>query len=155
MQIVRWANSLAVRLPAGFVDRLRLSEGMKVGLRAKSGASQHDAQCPSFGEEAQNTLAPDTGAPGANTAAPTYRITVGRWGNSLAIRLPQALVARLGLSEGDAVAIAEGGPDMLEIEKELSIDELFDLIRTMRRTLPADYRFDREEANSREADGNS
>jgi antitoxin MazE len=31
------------------------------------------------------------------------KMQIGRWGNSLAVRLPKALVERLGLKEGDEI----------------------------------------------------
>lgn len=73
---------------------------------------------------------------------------VSRWGNSLAVRLPAKLVAELGLKEGDEVDIRpkEGA---LEIERKPSIDELFERVRKMPNKLPADFKFDREEANRR------
>jgi antitoxin MazE len=34
------------------------------------------------------------------------KMQIGRWGNSLAVRLPKALVDRLGLREGDEIDLA-------------------------------------------------
>jgi antitoxin MazE len=34
------------------------------------------------------------------------RATVSKWGNSLAIRIPKAIVKQAGLNEGDCVALA-------------------------------------------------
>lgn len=77
---------------------------------------------------------------------------VSRWGNSLAIRLPSKLVAELGLKEGDEVEIRpkEGA---LEIERKPSIDELYDRLKKFQGRLPADYKFDREEAHRRGPEG--
>lgn len=68
---------------------------------------------------------------------------VSRWGNSLAVRLPAALVKELGLKDGDLVS-----EDMLRLKK-VSKEEALKQIGQMRWTLPADYRFDRDEANAR------
>lgn len=34
------------------------------------------------------------------------KMQIGRWGNSLAVRLPKALVERLGLREGDEIDLS-------------------------------------------------
>jgi antitoxin MazE len=34
------------------------------------------------------------------------KMQIGRWGNSLAVRLPKALVERLGVKEGDEIDLA-------------------------------------------------
>jgi antitoxin MazE len=34
------------------------------------------------------------------------KMHIGRWGNSLAVRLPKALVERLGLKEGDQIDLS-------------------------------------------------
>jgi antitoxin MazE len=77
---------------------------------------------------------------------------IGRWGNSLAVRLPKALVDRFGLKEGDvidselvAAAIAKADDEALEQRR----DEAIKRIIARRRPLPPDYKFDREEANAR------
>lgn len=76
------------------------------------------------------------------------QVQVSRWGNSLAIRLPAKLAAVLGLKAGDRVEVrpAEHEPAVLEIERQLSIDELFERVRNMPNKLPADYKFDRRDA---------
>jgi antitoxin MazE len=40
-------------------------------------------------------------------------LQVNRWGNSLAVRLPQELVRQLGLSEGDRIQAEALGPGRL------------------------------------------
>ncbi len=72
---------------------------------------------------------------------------VSKWGNSLAVRLPAELVRELGLKEGDYV-----GKDRLALYKarpKLTREEALEVMRNSRWELPADYKFDREEANSR------
>lgn len=73
---------------------------------------------------------------------------VSKWGNSLAIRIPAGVAEKLGFSEGDQVKITpEGGK--LVAEKELSLEDHLARLRKLRGTLPADFKFDREEANKR------
>ncbi|TLY94271.1 MAG: AbrB/MazE/SpoVT family DNA-binding domain-containing protein [Gammaproteobacteria bacterium] len=74
---------------------------------------------------------------------------VSKWGNSLAIRLPAAVVKALGLKEGDDVILHAAGKRSLEIEKAPGIKELLARLRRYRGRLPADFKFDRLEANAR------
>ena len=43
---------------------------------------------------------------------------VGRWGNSLAVRLPAGVIERLGRSEGDEIEIEIAGPRAFRIERD-------------------------------------
>jgi len=74
---------------------------------------------------------------------------VARWGNSLAVRLPAAVVESLHLQDGDDIEIHVIGERSFEIEKKASAAELLERIRKYRGKLPADFRFDRLEANAR------
>lgn len=74
---------------------------------------------------------------------------VSKWGNSLAIRLPAAVVEALGLREGDDVILHAVGMRTLEIEKSPSAKELLARLRRFRGRLPTDFKFDRLEANGR------
>ena len=74
---------------------------------------------------------------------------VSKWGNSLAIRLPAAVVKALGLKEGDDVILHAAGKRSLEIEKAPSTKELLARLRRFRGRLPEDFKFDRLEANAR------
>ncbi len=76
-------------------------------------------------------------------------VQVSRWGNSLAIRLPAKFASELGLKEGDRVEVRPAGHDeaaVVEIERKLTVDELFERVRNMPNKLPADYKFDRNDA---------
>ena len=73
---------------------------------------------------------------------------VSRWGNSLAIRLPAAVVEALGLREGDDVILHAAGKRIFEIEKAPGARELLTRLRKFRGRLPKDFRFDRLEANA-------
>jgi antitoxin MazE len=74
---------------------------------------------------------------------------IAKWGNSLAVRLPKSVVEALGLKEGDDVAIQVLGARSLAVEKTASPQELLSRLRKYRGRLPADFRFDRLEANER------
>jgi len=74
---------------------------------------------------------------------------VSKWGNSLALRLPKAVVDALKLKDGDSVEVHIVGKRSLEIEKKKSRRELIESLRKFRGTMPADFKFDREEANER------
>ena len=72
---------------------------------------------------------------------------VARWGNSLAVRLPAAVVEALGLKEGDRVEIQVAGERSLEVQRSQTPRELLARLRKYRGRLPAGFRFDRLEAN--------
>ena len=74
---------------------------------------------------------------------------VARWGNSLAIRLPAAVVEALDLKEGDDIQVHVAGTGALEVEKTPSVQELLERLRKYRGRLPEGFRFDRLEANER------
>jgi antitoxin MazE len=74
---------------------------------------------------------------------------VAKWGNSLAVRLPQAVVDVLDLKEGDEIEINVSDKGSVELGRKLSRKELFDRIQKLRGTLPKDFKFDRMEANRR------
>ncbi len=74
---------------------------------------------------------------------------VSKWGNSLAIRLPAAVVEALGLREGDHVILHAAGKRSLEIEKAPGAKEVLARIRKLRGRLPKDFKFDRLKANER------
>ena len=74
---------------------------------------------------------------------------VAKWGNSLAVRLPQGIVEALGLKEGDSIEVHVVGRWRFEIEKAAAPRELLARLRKYRGRLPAGFRFDRLEANER------
>ena len=76
---------------------------------------------------------------------------VAKWGNSLAIRLPAELVTRLGLIEGDDLDVV-AKDRTLEVSRALTRAEAMEGLKKFRGRLPADFKFDREWANSRGAD---
>ena len=74
---------------------------------------------------------------------------VAKWGNSLAIRLPAAVVEALKLKEGDDIEIRIAGERELDVARQPSRKELLDRLEQFRGRLPADFKFDRDEANER------
>lgn len=74
---------------------------------------------------------------------------IAKWGNSLAVRLPAAVVEVLDLKEGDDVEIQIAGSRSFEIEKKPGAAELLARLRKFRGRLPADFKFDRLEAHER------
>lgn len=75
---------------------------------------------------------------------------VSKWGNSLAIRLPAAVVEALGLREGDDVEIEVAGPGNFGVKKAPGRDEMLARLRKYRGRLPADFTFDRDAAHARD-----
>ena len=75
---------------------------------------------------------------------------VSKWGNSLAVRLPKALVEELGLKEGDELKVVAAKNGAIEVEtKDDQRRRALDRMAARNWTLPEDYRFDRDEANER------
>ncbi len=74
---------------------------------------------------------------------------VAKWGNSLAVRLPQSVVEALDLKEGDAIEIHVDRPRSFGIGKAPTPKELLARLRKYRGRMPADFRFDRLEAHDR------
>lgn len=76
-------------------------------------------------------------------------MNVGKWGNSLAIRLPKEVVDALGLKEGDEIRITAKEPGHLEIERDQTREMALEKLKELQRPLPPNYAFDREQANER------
>ena len=74
---------------------------------------------------------------------------VAKWGNSLAVRLPAAVVKALGLRDGDDIEIHALGKHSVAISRKPEVSELLRRIRRFRGSLPKDFKFDRIEANER------
>ncbi len=79
---------------------------------------------------------------------------VAKWGNSLAVRLPAALVKELGLQVGDELKLKQavrqkGQVSELLVAKAPSKLEILAGVRELRTTMPPNFVFDRDEANAR------
>ncbi len=78
---------------------------------------------------------------------------VSKWGNSLAIRLPAEMVEKLGLKEGDELVEQPGFAEEKQVvlKREKTLEEMWERFEEIRKTVkvPEDFKFDRDEANSR------
>ena len=74
---------------------------------------------------------------------------VGKWGNSLAVRLPAVVVEMLKLEEGDEIEIHVFGARQFGVARKAGREELLKRLRKFRGRLPADFKFDRDDANAR------
>lgn len=74
---------------------------------------------------------------------------VAKWGNSLAVRLPAAVVEALELKEGDEVEIHVVEAREFAVARKPSREDLLKRLRAFRGRLPPDFKFDRDDANAR------
>lgn len=74
---------------------------------------------------------------------------VSKWGNSLAIRLPKAVVQALKLSEGDDIEVVVAGERVFEVRRKPESQAYLERLRKYRGKLPADFIFNREDAHGR------
>ena len=74
---------------------------------------------------------------------------VSKWGNSLAVRLPKALVDRLGLKPGDEIEIVAADRRRLSLGKDDRRERALARMAARQWAPPEDYRFSRDEANER------
>jgi antitoxin MazE len=74
---------------------------------------------------------------------------VAKWGNSLAVRLPTAVVEALELKPGDDIEILVAGERTFEVSRAPSRADLLARLRKHRGRLPPGFRFDRLEAHER------
>ncbi|CAM5433029.1 AbrB/MazE/SpoVT family DNA-binding domain-containing protein [Rhodanobacter lindaniclasticus] len=74
---------------------------------------------------------------------------VSKWGNSLAIRLPAAVVDALQLRDGDDIEVRVAGARVFEVKKEPGRQELLQRLRKFRGRLPAGFVFERDAVHGR------
>jgi antitoxin MazE len=74
---------------------------------------------------------------------------VSKWGNSLAIRLPAAVVDALELKDGDQIEVRIAGSREFEISRDRSREAAIERLRRLRSRLPSGFTFDRITANER------
>jgi len=74
---------------------------------------------------------------------------VSKWGNSLAIRIPKSVVEALELHEGDDIEVLIDDRRVFELKKKPGQQALLARLRQFRGKLPADFKFERDEANAR------
>ena len=73
---------------------------------------------------------------------------VSKWGNSLAVRLPAALVKELGLKEGDDLQVRIDG-DGVAVQRAETPEEILQRLEKFRGLLKPGDRMTREEMNAR------
>jgi antitoxin MazE len=76
-------------------------------------------------------------------------VQVAKWGNSLAVRLPAAVVEALALRAGDDIELHVIDARELAVARKPGREELLERLRAFRGRLPDDFKFDREEVNAR------
>jgi antitoxin MazE len=74
---------------------------------------------------------------------------VSKWGNSLAIRLPAAVVDALELKEGDQIEIRVAHGRAFDVSRDQSRERALGRLRKLKRPLPPCFVFDRNDANAR------
>jgi len=72
-----------------------------------------------------------------------------KWGDSLAVRLPKALVEKMGLRAGDELDIIDVAGRTLVVQKDDRRQAALERLASLNWTLPPDYEFDRAEADRR------
>jgi len=68
---------------------------------------------------------------------------VSKWGNSLAVRLPAAVVDALGPHGGDEIKIEVADPKHFRVSRDTRRDDALAALRRLGWTLPPDNRFSR------------
>jgi antitoxin MazE len=86
-------------------------------------------------------------APNVSVEPKVATMPVFKWGDSLAVCLPESLVRELGLKEGDELDIVglRSEVDPKGERRSLAVGNL----TPSKFELPPDYKFDRDEANER------
>jgi antitoxin MazE len=74
---------------------------------------------------------------------------VAKWGNSLAVRLPASVVEALRLKPGEEIEVRVAGERAFTVARKPSRQEFLNRLRAIRGRLPAEFKFDRDEANAR------
>ena len=74
---------------------------------------------------------------------------VGKWGNSLAVRLPAALVEVLQRKGGDEIEVELAGEGTFCIARDRTREDALARLRALAWTPPPGFRFSRDEANER------
>ena len=78
-----------------------------------------------------------------------YPMQVSKWGNSLAVRLPSAVVEALDLKEGDEIEISVAGKRDFKVGRDRSKQRALAQLRQMKWSFPPGFRLNREEIHER------
>jgi antitoxin MazE len=74
---------------------------------------------------------------------------VAKWGNNLAVRLPETVVMALKLKTGDEIEIVAPGARRFEVGRDRSREQALERLRTLKKPLPKGFRFDRAQRRLR------
>ena len=74
---------------------------------------------------------------------------LAKWGNSLAVRIPAEVVAKLGIAPNEEVEIKVTGENSFEVTRDLRRQEAIEAIRKLAVPLPPGFKFNREEIYDR------
>ncbi len=74
---------------------------------------------------------------------------VGKWGNSLAVRLPSSVVEALQLKEGDEIEIEIAGDRAFRVARDPKREKALARLLALAWHAPPGFRFNRDEANER------
>jgi antitoxin MazE len=74
---------------------------------------------------------------------------LAKWGNSLAVRIPAEVVAKLGIAPNEEVEIKVTGENSFEVRRDRRRQEAIEAIRKLARPLPPGYKLNREEIYDR------
>jgi antitoxin MazE len=72
---------------------------------------------------------------------------VAKWGNSLAVRLPKAVVDALNLQPGDEIEIRVADERKMEVRRAPARGDLMAQLRALRGTVHAGFTWSRDEAH--------
>ncbi len=72
-----------------------------------------------------------------------------KWGNSIAIRVPTGVVAKLGTSADEEAEITVTGDCSFEVRRDRRREQAIEKLHSMSLKLPEDYVFNREELHER------
>jgi antitoxin MazE len=78
-----------------------------------------------------------------------WRLKFAKWGNSIAVRIPAEVVAKLGISPNDDADIRVTGEHSFEVTRDRRREDAIEQLRKLQFVLPDDYVFDREELHER------
>ena len=74
---------------------------------------------------------------------------LAKWGNSLGLRIPAEVVAKLKLVPGDEIRCEVTGEHEFQVTRDLRRQNAIEKLQKMRFVLPAEYVFNREELHDR------
>ena len=74
---------------------------------------------------------------------------VFKWGDDLAVQLPEELIEKMGLKAGDEINIVDVVERTLVVQKEDQFKAALERLASRNWTLAPGYKFDRDEANER------